>query len=230
VTARSLDAAPAWPRAIAAEVAGSHERTHEKRGTADPTGFGCSRGAGVRGGWIVKKASILAAALAVFTTGVAETTESPDRSTTTEVEATASRAAAPSASHLKTAAELLELVHVDRNTAETLDVVLKLQLRQQPNLEPYEHTLRAFVQKYMSWESLKGDYARIYADAFSEEELRQMIAFYRTPTGQKAVKMLPELMAKGAALGHSRVQENREELQRMIRSREKEIESHHPVP
>jgi hypothetical protein len=37
-------------------------------------------------------------------------------------------------------------------------------------------------------------------------------------------------MAKGAALGQSRVQENREELQRMIQRRQKEIESHHPVP
>ncbi len=177
------------------------------------------------------KASILAAALAFFTAGVAETVESPERRPPAgEAESTASPAAAPSESHLKAAAELLDLVHVDRSTSQALDVVLKLQLRQQPNLEPYEHTLRAFVQKYMSWESLKGDYARIYADALSETELRQMIAFYRTPTGQKAIKMIPELMAKGAALGQSRVQENREELQRMIRRRQKEIESHHPVP
>src|SRR5262249_4926596 len=156
------------------------------------------------------KASILAAALAVFATGLAETGKSPDRLRPAgEAESTASPAAAPSESHLKTAAELLELVHVDRSTSQALDVVLKVQLLQQPHLEPYEHTLRAFVQKYMSWESLKGDYARIYADAFSEAELRQMIAFYRTPTGQKAIKMIPELMAKGGALGQSRDQEYR---------------------
>jgi hypothetical protein len=175
------------------------------------------------------RASILAAALAVFTAGVAEAAESSGTSAA-EVEPAARSAAAPSASHLKTATELLELVHVDRSTADALDVVLKAQLRHQPKLAPYEDTLRAFMQKYMSWESLKGDYARIYAEAFSEEELRQMIAFYRTPTGQKAIKMIPELMAKGAALGQSRVQENREELQRMIQKRQKEIESHHPVP
>jgi hypothetical protein len=177
------------------------------------------------------KASILAAALAVFATGVTASAESADRQApAAEAEPVASPAAPPSASHLKTAAQLLELVHVDRSTSQALDVVLKVQLRQQPNLAPYEHTLRAFMQKYMSWESLKGDYARIYAEAFSEEELRQMIAFYRTPTGQKAISMIPELMAKGAALGQSRVQENREELQRMIQRRQKEIESHHPVP
>jgi hypothetical protein len=177
------------------------------------------------------KATILAAAFAVLAAGVAETVESPDRSpAAAEAEPAASPAVPPSASHLKTAAQLLELVHVDRSTSQALDVVLKLQLRQQPNLSPYEHTLRTFMQKYMSWESLKGDYARIYAEAFNEEELREMIAFYRTPTGQKAIKMIPELMAKGAALGQSRVQENREELHRMIERRQKEIESHHPVP
>ncbi|HSD11131.1 MAG TPA: DUF2059 domain-containing protein [Candidatus Binatia bacterium] len=172
------------------------------------------------------RASILAAALAILATGVAKAAESPQPSASVaEAESTT-----PSASHLKAATELLELVHVDRSTADALDVVLKVQLRHQPKLAPYEDTLRAFMQKYMSWESLKGDYARIYAEAFTEEELRQMIAFYRTPTGQKAVRMIPELMAKGAALGQSRVQENREELQKMIQKRQKEIDSQHPVP
>ena len=140
------------------------------------------------------------------------------------------RTAAPSREHLKRAAELLQIVHVDRSTAEALDIALRLQLQQQPKLEPYEDALRAFMQKYMSWESLKDDYTRIYAEAFSEQELRQMIAFYRTSTGQKAVSMIPELMSKGAAIGQSRIQENRDELQQMIEKRQKEIESHHPVP
>jgi len=177
------------------------------------------------------RASILAAALAVFAASAAESAPPPDRRPpAARAEPAASPAVAPSASRLRTATQLLELVHVDRSTSQALDVVLKLQLRQQPKLEPYEDTLRAFMQKYMSWESLKGDYARIYAEAFNEEELRQMIAFYRTPTGQKAIRMIPELMAKGVALGQSRLQENREELQQMIQKRQKEIDSHHPVP
>jgi hypothetical protein len=136
----------------------------------------------------------------------------------------------PTAAHLKTAAQLLDLVHVDRTTKQTLDVLLKMQLQQQPKLQPYEDVLRSFLQKYMSWDSLKTDYARIYAEAFTEDELRQIITFYKTPAGQKAINKIPTLMGMGAALGQKRVQENRAELQEMINAKQKEMQEHHAVP
>ncbi|HZG52460.1 MAG TPA: DUF2059 domain-containing protein [Pyrinomonadaceae bacterium] len=37
---------------------------------------------------------------------------------------------------------------------------------------------------------------KIYDKAFTEEELRELIAFYRTPTGQKAAAFLPTLSSK----------------------------------
>jgi hypothetical protein len=136
----------------------------------------------------------------------------------------------PTASHLKTAAELLDIVHVDRTTKQTLDVLLKMQLQQQPKLQPYEDVLRTFLQKYMSWDSLKDDYARFYAEALTEDELKQIMAFYKTPVGQKAINTIPSLMAKGAALGQKRVQENRAELQEMINAKQKQLQEHHAVP
>ena len=136
----------------------------------------------------------------------------------------------PTASHLKTAKELLDIVHVDRTTKQTLDVLLRMQLQQNPKLQPYEDVLRAFLQKYMSWDSLKDDYARFYAEALTEPELKQIIAFYKTPVGQKAINTIPSLMAKGAALGQKRVQDNRAELQQMISEKQKEMQEHHAVP
>ena len=82
----------------------------------------------------------------------------------------------------------------------------------------------------MSWDSLKADYARIYAEAFTEDELRQIITFYKTPAGQKAINKIPMLMGMGAALGQKRVQENRAELQEMINTKQKEMQEHHAVP
>jgi hypothetical protein len=136
----------------------------------------------------------------------------------------------PTAAHLKTASQLLDLVHVDRTTGQTVNLLLKMQLQQQPKLQPYEDVLRSFLQKYMSWDSLKDDYARIYAEAFTEDELRQIITFYKTPAGQKAINKIPTLMGMGAALGQKRVQENRAELQEMINAKQKEMQEHHAVP
>ena len=36
----------------------------------------------------------------------------------------------------------------------------------------------------------------IYAKYFSQEEIRQMIAFYETPVGRKSIEVMPELMSE----------------------------------
>lgn len=40
------------------------------------------------------------------------------------------------------------------------------------------------------------DAPAIYARYFSAQELREMIAFYRTPTGEKALRVLPQVMSE----------------------------------
>ncbi|WP_309396832.1 DUF2059 domain-containing protein [Cerasicoccus maritimus] len=41
----------------------------------------------------------------------------------------------------------------------------------------------------------------VYMETFTESELKEIIAFYKTPTGQKALKQLPVLFEKGAVIG-----------------------------
>lgn len=66
-------------------------------------------------------------------------------------------------------------------------------------------------------ESLKPDLIKIYTETYSVTELRVINAFYATDTGKKTIKTMPELMAKAAQLGATRMQENIGELQEMIR-------------
>ncbi len=42
-------------------------------------------------------------------------------------------------------------------------------------------------------------YTPLYDKTFSEEELRQMLAFYRTPVGRKTIEATPSLMQEAAA-------------------------------
>lgn len=118
--------------------------------------------------------------------------------------------------HRKAAEELLTLYDMDEILSQTIDQMLSLEIQQNPQLGLYEEVLKRFFAKYMGWESLKEDFIRMYMDEFTEKELRDMIEFYRTPTGQKAIKKVPVLAAKGAQLGQKRVQSNLEELRAMI--------------
>lgn len=73
-----------------------------------------------------------------------------------------------------------------------------------------------FFAKYLNWENLKDDFIQIYCDAYTEQELKEIYAFYQTPAGRKMVAKTPELTVKGMTITAAKVQANQAELQRMI--------------
>ncbi len=126
-------------------------------------------------------------------------------------------AMADSASHKKAAASLLDTMNMSELLSQSIEAMLQLEIKNNPQLRPFEGTMRTFFQKYMSGESLRDDFIDIYTAAFTEKELLEIQSFYQTPTGQKALKVTPRLMAQGATLGQQRVKQNLPELERMVR-------------
>ncbi|HEX8245666.1 MAG TPA: DUF2059 domain-containing protein [Longimicrobium sp.] len=122
-----------------------------------------------------------------------------------------------SASHREAAMDLLVAMHVPETLEASLNTSLQVQLQGNPQLRGMETVLRQFFARYLSWNNLKAQYADLYANAFSEEELREMADFYRTPVGQKMALSAPALMRQGAELGERTVREHMPELQEMIR-------------
>jgi hypothetical protein len=127
-------------------------------------------------------------------------------------------------SHKKAAEKLLIQIGTDKILARTIENVLNMQIQQQPSLAPYKEVMLKFFEKHMGFESLKDDLIEIYVEAFTEKELNDIMAFYETPTGRKTLEKLPELSAKGAQLGQTRVQQNIQELQEMIQAEAKRIQ------
>lgn len=74
----------------------------------------------------------------------------------------------------------------------------------------------AFLNETMKWETLKPDFIRIYAEAFTAEEMKTMTEFYNTPVGKKAMSMTPKLMAEGMKIGQKAVEDRQTELQQRI--------------
>ena len=63
----------------------------------------------------------------------------------------------------------------------------------------------------------------LYAESFSEDELREMLVFYRSPTGQKAIAVTPGLMQQGLEDTVSLVQEEIIDLVDAIFEEEKAV-------
>ncbi len=56
--------------------------------------------------------------------------------------------------------------------------------------------LRKTLDEKMSWERMKPEYVRLYASLYTEDELRQLTAFYESPVGQKSIRIQPEVTAR----------------------------------
>lgn len=125
---------------------------------------------------------------------------------------------------LAAAGELLELLHLDRQYdqifAQMTPVMsaqifasIKDNVQVPANVRAYlaepanlaeaqriftEETLKGFKTRYGA---LRAATAREYALAFTNNELRQLIAFYGTPVGQKVLTTMPQLQSKLMPIG-----------------------------
>jgi len=125
-------------------------------------------------------------------------------------------ARADEASHRRAAEELLKAADGQKAMQAAIDQMLDLQIKAQPQMAKYRGAMRKFFDKYLSFESLKDDMIKLYMEEFTEKELREIAAFYRTPTGKKAIAKLPALMAKGGQIGLKKVMAHQDELRKLI--------------
>lgn len=130
--------------------------------------------------------------------------------------ATTALHAADDASHRQQVETLFRLTQMETKIQESVDSVVQLQIRQNPQLMLHEKTMHEFFNKYIGWTALKDELADMYMRKFTEEELKKINAFYITPPGQKVITVLPELVKERNQLAMMRLQQNIGELQQII--------------
>ncbi|MDG1749460.1 MAG: DUF2059 domain-containing protein [Porticoccaceae bacterium] len=124
----------------------------------------------------------------------------------------------------KEAEKLLDMVGTQEVMEQSMSQMLDIQLQQNPALAPYKGVMMEFLNKNMSYESLKPDLVKMYSEEFTSSELREINAFYSTNVGKKSIEKMPKLMMQGGQLGATRVQENINDLQAMIQAESERIQ------
>ena len=127
--------------------------------------------------------------------------------------------------HRNAAEELLQITGLKESLNRTAEQLVDFQIRQNPQMAPYRAVFLEFFKKYMSYDNLKNDIIQIYVEEFSENELKDIIRFYKTPTGRKTIEKLPVLMSKGAQVGMANVKSHMPELKARL---EEEIKKQNP--
>lgn len=132
--------------------------------------------------------------------------------------------AEPTPGAMAAAEELLGVMDIEQVMRTSAMSMLNAQIEAQPMLAPFRDVMEEWVAKYMSVETMGPRLARIYAETFTEGELRELIAFYGTPLGKKLAERTPELTRRGGEVGREVAEEHTEELQAMIAARAAELE------
>jgi uncharacterized protein len=107
----------------------------------------------------------------------------------------------PSANAVKMAREIIELKGsgglVAPLVAGVIERVKALHLQTNPNLRKDLDEVAISLRKQFAPRvgELLNEIAKFYASAFTEPELKEVLTFYRTPTGKKMIAIEPDLLA-----------------------------------
>lgn len=111
----------------------------------------------------------------------------------------------PSPGELAAVRELLEVSRTRENFIKAME--LGMEQGGMGELTPeMQRVLREFMDEHFRFEDMEPEFVRLYTDLYTEEEIRGMTAFYRTPLGQRMIETLPELSAASQRIAQERLQ------------------------
>jgi hypothetical protein len=92
-----------------------------------------------------------------------------------------------------------------------------------PEFDEFAKALSEKLTETLMSNDFKVDVAAVYAETFDESELRDLIAFYKSPLGKKLIARMPELTSKSMQISQSRIQAIRPDLEKIVAEYEPRI-------
>lgn len=77
---------------------------------------------------------------------------------------------------------------------------------EQPIFDEYYSKMTTVMREEMSWKKMEPMIVEIYSNNFTEKEITEMLAFYKTETGQGLLKKMPTIMQQSMQLSQSLAQ------------------------
>jgi uncharacterized protein len=139
------------------------------------------------------------------------------------------------------AEELMTLMNARQNIEQSFAMIKQMVTSEIQKMAPpigqapAQEKLSAMMDKMMdlmakefSWDRLKDDYVDLYAEVYSEQELKDLIAFFKTPSGQALVKKQPELMQRSMEVNKKIISQVMPKIQALANEMEESAKSAAP--
>lgn len=121
-------------------------------------------------------------------------------------------------SHMAAARAFIAVIRLPEVAAAGVNVSIDEQVRANPALEPFRTTMKQWGIELFNTDEAKNAFAEVYAATFTESELRQLIAFYQTPLGEKVAASQATLAVRGAEIGRNLAQAHQADLMARLQS------------
>ncbi|MFG0258432.1 MAG: DUF2059 domain-containing protein [Phycisphaerales bacterium JB043] len=118
--------------------------------------------------------------------------------------------------YFEAARELVRATGMEHTLEETLKASMRVQMEANPVLWEFEDIYNKWIEEHLTWDKFEDGYIRLYMEFFTEQEIRELTEWYKTPLGTKTMTVLPQLFEKGGQLGMRIAQENMGPLMDMV--------------
>ena len=119
-------------------------------------------------------------------------------------------------SHYKAAEEMLLNMKADKVAENAINSMFQGQIPALPFMQVNKDSVTAFLKRTMSWEAVREDLIEVYMSEFSESELKDISAFYLTPSGKKMAEKQTNIMTKLMQIGQQKMQSHMPEMMNML--------------
>lgn len=145
-----------------------------------------------------------------------------------------STAVASPESHRQAVEEMLAISRVDQMLEPMMDNVMTVMQQQmsqvnipedkKPIVDKYNQKIIETLRHEMRWENMQEDFVALYLEVYSEDEIRGLTDFYKTPLGQKMLDKMPELMQASMQISQGLLQQTLPKIQQLSQEMALEIQ------
>lgn len=137
------------------------------------------------------------------------------------------------AARLKLASKLLETMDVGKVMTQSFESIKQMQssmtkqmvknAKDQQLAIKNQHKIMDLMQKELSWEKLRPEFEKLYAETYSLEELNGLIKFYESPVGKKFIQKQPEMQRKSMLMMQQLIMKIMPKIQALTKQMQQEM-------
>jgi len=145
-------------------------------------------------------------------------------------------ARADDASHRAKAKEVIEILHMERMVSNLMDNAMKqtssvtaqryggqMPPDVQTSLADFQKKLAGVMEPQVGWTGVEPEFIRLYTEAFTEEQLDEMLTFYKSPTGKLMLEKQPQINDQASKLLQTRITAMQPQVRDMFNDFEKSL-------